>query len=193
MAPRFISRRLRTSSNAPLRACAASVAILCVALAGSIAGAPAAMGQQTLQGAVGAAPAQTRPSAPAPARPAPARALPAIAPLPPPRPAELRAAPSAPDAPRTPDPARTGSTPPAAAPLLAPLAPAPNLAPAPPAQPAPLASPEERAALRACAEEWRRLQMLGEDKGALWREFSAGCLAGRAARAAQETPSAPMR
>lgn len=162
-------RRLMIRASAPSRFAALAAFGL---WASGGAASPQAQAQQMLQGAVAPTPATST----AQARPQ-RNAAPFHPPVPPRRPADLRAndeaaAPSAGED----EPERTGTTPPANRPLLAPLAPAPSFAPAP-APPTPLADPKERAALRACAEDWRRMQASGEADALLWREFSAECLA----------------
>ncbi len=175
------------ASRRKFRPCTSRIALAALVSLGLCANG-AAQAQQALQGAV------AKPGQPgAPAKERPRDALPKSAqqslrlnpPLPPPRPPEL----SAPARPAPGEPERTGTTAPWAipAPSAAPsAAPAPLLAPSPapaplqippPAPPTPLAQPQERAALRACAEAWGRMQASGEAGGILWRDFSAACLA----------------
>jgi hypothetical protein len=184
-------RRLMIRASAPSRF--AALAAFGLWASG---GAPLeAQAQQILQGAVAPAPATST----AQARPQ-RNAAPFHPPEPPRRPADLRAQDvdaqdaNARDAGRRNADhnaaERTGTTPPTNRPLLAPLAPAPSPAPAP-APPTPLADPKERAVLRACAEDWRRLQASGEADALLWREFSAECLARGGAPRSRPQAQAP--
>jgi hypothetical protein len=176
-------RRLMIRPSAPFR-----IAALAAFGLWASGGAPLeAQAQQMLQGAV--APAPAKPAAqPHPLR----RTTPFNPPEPPRRPADLHAQDAqARDAGNN-EPERTGTTPPGNRPLLAPLAPSPTPTPAP-APPTPLADPQERAALRACAEDWRRLQASGEADALLWREFSAECLARGGAPRSRPQAQAPLK
>lgn len=92
-----------------------------------------------------------------------AQSMPENPPLPPPRPATPDDPPRAPDAPpqRERSPRTTGANP----------AGAQNGAPAPH-----IAPDVDRAALRACAIEWRRMKTSGAARGMIWRDFAPDCL-----------------
>lgn len=96
-----------------------------------------------------------------------AQALPESPPLPPPRPATPDGPPRTPDAPpqRESSSQTTGANPAAAQNGAG----APHIAP-----------DVDRAALRACAIEWRRMKTSGAARGMIWRDFAPECLARQA-------------